>query len=128
MSQRAAKIIAIILFSLVILVAAKGVSTMQSVQAQEKQNNTMRELLESLNSRIENESEFVVSIKFFQPLRDNNEFRWEIPYYSESLDTSRVFGEIGDNFVCFNETAGSSYVTLCTPYSNIISINYGNDF
>lgn len=98
------------------------------VAAQERGPNTnMRELLTSLDSRIKTEPDLGVTIKFIQPLIDVDEFFWEIPYQSEDGDFRRDFGEIGDDFICFDERAGSSFGTRCTPFSNIAAITYFNN-
>jgi hypothetical protein len=119
-------IVLILAFALVTMVNV--IVAWKPATAQEHSHNqNMRELLETLNTRIETEAPFIITFKFAQPLMDNDELFWEIPYYSEEADIDRWIGEIGDDFVCFYERGGSSYVVRCTPFSNILSIMYSEN-
>lgn len=112
-------ILVVLLLGIVILIA------IQSTSAQEiSQNNDMRELLEELNAKIERETQFQIGFKFAHPLGDNDEQFWSIPYGPPDEDTSRWIGEIGDDFICFYEQAGSAGIAHCTPFANIVSISY----
>lgn len=112
-------------FALVIFSILNGLTTWTSTIAEEQSQHTnMRALLESAKVRIESEAPFQVTFKFAQPLMDNDEVFWEIPYYSQEADIDRWIGEIGDDYVCFYERAGSSSVVRCTPFSNILSFTY----
>jgi hypothetical protein len=112
-------------FAFVLFTIAIGLTTGASAIAQEQSDYTnLKGLLEALRSRIESEASFQVTFKFAQPLMDNNEIFWHIPYYSEEDDIDRWIGDIGDDFICFYERAGSASVVRCTPFSNISSITY----
>ena len=87
----------------------------------------MRELLEALKTKMVAQPGFEIIFKFSEPLRDNNEYNWTIPYSPQDEDIYRTIGEIGDDFICFGERAGSSLVELCTPFSNIVRIGYLDD-
>lgn len=108
-----------IILGLVIFIA------IQTISAQEtSQHNDMRELLEALNVMIETEAPFHVTFQFRQPLTEIGGDFWEIPYNPPNEDISRWIGEIGDDFICFYEQAGSTGIARCTPFSNIVSISY----
>ena len=119
------KFIALV-FVLAILSIVGAITVLTPTRAQEQsQHKNMRELLESLNTQIEESEEpFKVVFKFAEPLRDNNEVFWAIPYSSQEDDIDRWIGEIGDDFICFYERGGSSYTVLCTPFSNIVTVGY----
>jgi hypothetical protein len=55
---------------------------------------------------------------------DSEEIFWEIPYDPPNEEILRWIGEIGDDFVCFHEQAGSTGIARCTPFSNIVSVSY----
>lgn len=121
--------VAILIFILLLFSTTTMSLVQNSTMAQERsQNSNMRELLESLSARVEAQPGFEVSIKFAQPLMDNDEILWSIPYSPQDQDLYRTFGEIGNDFICFDERAGSANVTRCTPFSNIISLGYLDNF
>ena len=98
-----------------------------TIAQEQSQINDMHEMFEALNNRIKTELDFKITIKFAQPLVDDNELFWEIPYESQDGDLRRSLGDIGEDFVCFDERAGSSFGTRCTPFSNIVAVTYFNN-
>lgn len=126
MSHAASKstLIGIFAASLIVLSIACLI-IIQAVRAQDApQSQHMGALLETLNQRIEHEPPFHVTIKFAQPITDSSSLFWEVPYISADSDVSRWIGEIGDDFVCFYEHTGEFNLAHCTPFSNIVSVNY----
>ena len=118
----------VVMVIIVFTVAVWGViilSVIQPISAQElSQSHNMRELLETLNAQIEGATPIQITFRFEHPLMDNEELFWEIPYRSPDGEVSRWIGEIGNDFVCFYEQAGSTGVARCTPFSNIVSVSY----
>lgn len=119
---------AILIFSTIgvfILLSVATVRTSSTALAQEKsQNINMRELLESLKTRLLAEPDLVIGIKFAHPILEDNDVFWEIPDSTNGGDFWRQFGEIGNDFVCFDERAGSSFGTRCTSFSNIVAVSF----
>jgi hypothetical protein len=113
----------IAIFSMVSAVSSRN----QTMAQEPTKHNNMRELLETLKAKIKAEPGFEVIFKFSQPLMDNDEVNWTVPYSPQGEDIYRTIGEVGDDFVCFTERAGSSAVERCTPFSNIVRFGYLDD-
>jgi hypothetical protein len=90
----------------------------------ENHTDNLRAMLENANTRTEGTSPITLVFKFNQPLMDTGETLWEIPYYSQEEDIVRWIGEIGNDYLCFYERAGSAVVIRCTPFSNIVAVSY----
>lgn len=98
-----------------------------AVAKDSSENTDTSELLRYLKARTQAEPGFVVAIKFSVPILEGDSQIWEIPDSSLEGDFWRQFGEIGKDFVCFDERAGSSFGTRCVTFSNIVAIMYFDD-
>jgi len=128
MSLVAKKTIIALVGAFALMLIGVYINTSINTQAQENgENGTMRSFLESLNANIEAQPGFQVSITFAIPLTDGEDTKWTLPYTSEDGEIQRIFGVIGDDFVCFYEIAGSLPVGRCTPYSNIVAVSWFGD-
>lgn len=127
MSLIARKTILALVVTLALVLIGVYTNTPINTKAQENENKTMRLFLESLNANIKDQPGFQVSVTFAIPLTDSEETRWTIPYTSENGEIQRIFGVIGDDFVCFYELAGSAPIGHCTPYSNIVAVSWLGD-
>jgi hypothetical protein len=118
----------LVIMTVILIFSVMGVvSSGSQTMAQTTFHNNMRELLETLKAKIKAQPGFEVIFKFSQPLMDNDEVNWTIPYSPQDEDIYRTIGEIGDDFICFSERAGSSLVERCTPFSNIVRFGYLDD-
>lgn len=110
----------------IILVAIVGIALFVSqtpvsqVQAQQTPMS-MRSLLERLRARMDSDPAFTASIQFVNPLIPN-EPAWVIPAPLSEEGSSRRFGEIGDDYVCFAELGQTFNDSVCVPYSNIMLV------
>ncbi len=86
----------------------------------------MQSYIEYLKEATQDDPEFQVSFRFHKPLFDTEEDWWVVPYVSDDSQVSRGFDLVGEDNVCFIESAGSTPVVLCTPFSNIVTINFGS--
>jgi hypothetical protein len=84
----------------------------------------MTMLLDRLKQQLSEQSDFTVSFQFVAPLIKGDEEWWTFPNYDQSLDFERVLGEIGTNYVCFDERGGTGLVTRCVPFSSIVTVVY----
>jgi hypothetical protein len=94
------------------------------VQAQETPV-TMRSLLERLRARMDSDPSFTVSIHFVNPPIPG-EPAWAIPIVLSEEGSSRRFGEIGDDYVCFLEQGQTFNNSVCVLYTNISMVVYQN--
>lgn len=86
---------------------------------------SMRSLLERLRARMDADPNFVVTVQFFDPpVPESNQ--WIIPSTLTEEGSSRRFGEIGDDYVCFAEVGASFNNSVCVLYSNISMVIYSN--
>jgi hypothetical protein len=125
MSQDAAKKLTSIGITLMIIFACiQPIWKTNSLRAEETQN--MRVLLENLKQKLSQKGDFGVTIQFAIPLIDNKDDKWwSFPYPADNPDMQRTIGEIGDDYVCFDELAGEAFTTRCTPFSNLVTVGYG---
>lgn len=116
----------VLIFGTLSLITLTNIWSHALAQDSSKNINT-RELLISLKARTQAEPGFIVAIKFLEPILEDGVKAWEIPDSSPDGDFWRQFGEVGTDFVCFDERAGSSFGTRCVPFSNIVAIMYFED-
>ncbi len=82
---------------------------------------TLKLLLERLETRMENESGFLITFQFVVPLAEGED-SWTI---GSPTDENRTYiSEVGNDYLCLTETEGAAVLTRCIPFSNIASINY----
>ncbi|HLU09326.1 MAG TPA: hypothetical protein VK003_06640 [Oceanobacillus sp.] len=86
---------------------------------------SMRSLLERLRARMDADPNFLVTVQFFDPpVPETNQ--WIIPSNLTEEGSTRRFGEIGDEYVCFAEVGPSFNNSVCVLYSNISMVIYSN--
>jgi hypothetical protein len=114
----------------VILVAFAGIAFFATqtparhASAQDTSLST-RSLLERLRARMDADPNFIVTIQFFDPpVPDTNQ--WIIPSTLTEEGSSRRFGEIGEDYVCFAEVGSTFNNSVCVLYSNISMVIYSN--
>jgi hypothetical protein len=80
--------------------------------------------LQDLNVRMSNQEGFLVTFQFQTPLIDDEDV-WTLG--GQENTTLRVISEIGNDYLCFQETAGGVRFVRCTAFDNIISVSYIQD-
>jgi len=70
-----------------------------------------------------------IVVKFVKPIVDVEPI-WILPssiaVEGEDTHILRSIAEIGDDYICINETAGGARKITCVPFSNIASVTYDN--
>jgi hypothetical protein len=94
-----------------------------STQANDESRN-MRILLERLKLQTEMGTDLTVTFQFLTPLTQDGAIWWSFPYSNEDPNMQRSLGEIGDDYLCFDELAGQGFTSRCTPFSNIVTVAY----
>jgi hypothetical protein len=124
MSQSVAKKISFgAIIILITLVCIQSVWKTTPVTATDESHN-MRILLENLKQKLAKGGDFTVVFQFGIPLVKDDTTLWSFPYPAENPDMQLSLGEIGDDYICFDELAGEGFVTRCTPFSNIATVSY----
>ena len=90
----------------------------------EDKNDTIKSLIEMLKENLTSSPNFSMTFQFRMALIDGDSTWWSIPYKDTEADVERSLGQIGVDFVCFDERGGSEFVTRCSTFSNIVSITY----
>lgn len=112
---------------LLVIVVSLFIGMMANNQSRvfaQTESKTMRTLLESLNTKLDERPGLIVFFNFQNPLIEG-ENAWEIGNPED--ERLRRMVEIGDDYVCFRDVAGAADGRRCTPYSNIVSITYLNN-
>jgi hypothetical protein len=86
---------------------------------------SMRVLLERLRARMETDPAFSISIQFVNPPIPG-EPTWQVPGPLSETGSSRRFGEIGDDYVCFLEQGQTFNDSVCIAYTNIMMVIFRN--
>jgi hypothetical protein len=120
-------IVVIVILSVIAVTAIQASPKSTSTQIDDNHQN-MRTLLERLKLKLKDNggTDFTVTFQFVLPLIQDDTTWWGYPYSNENPDMQRTIGEIGDDYVCFDELAGEGFVTRCTPFSNIVTIGYSD--
>ena len=110
------------IFTIIVCIVLIIVLIAHNSYAQSSASN-MRQMLEDLSFQIDETPGFSIGFKFVEPLIDD-ELSWSIPYSDREFGVERWIGEIGDDYICFFELAGSANIVRCTPYTNIVGVVY----
>ena len=122
-SKTAVKICVLALCTIFAVVG--GAQALANRQA-ESSDATMRTLPENLAQQTHNEPGFQITFRFIKPPLDTISDFWQVPSIASSSQPALSIEEIGDDHICFGEDAGQSFVTTCTPFSNIAAVNYSS--
>lgn len=115
------KIAWLIIVPAIVLVTAVFSVNIPFTNAQERSRG-LDEFLQELR-----DTDVPITVRFITPVVSSEPY-WTIPasIEVEGEDTRilRSIGEIGSNYICFNEVAGGARRVDCVPFSNIASITY----
>ena len=89
-----------------------AVSELNQRAAAQEATSTMQMLLESLRDK-----NTTVTFEFVKPLV-SGEATWTLP-----SETHKI-GEVGADYVCFSEPWNDSVRNRCTPFANLVTINF----
>jgi hypothetical protein len=95
-----------------------------TTQGQEPEITDMQSYIEYLKEVTQENPELQVAFRFHKPLQDTEDDWWVVPYVSDDSELTRDIHFVGEDFMCFIEATGSTPAILCTPYSNIVTINF----
>jgi hypothetical protein len=116
------KALMLLLVSLVAIIAGLIVFYSQPAltSAQDTTPPNFRTILEDLRARQVNDDS-VIAIRFVIPLTPG-EPSWIIG--APGRESARYIEYIGDDYLCFAEVGDPQTLIRCTPFSNIVNVDY----
>lgn len=105
---------ALLTVAALVLLAGLGLLGLNRPATADEQQHNLRTLLETVAK-----DDTQVSIEFVRPLI-TGETSWSVP----DEESGRKIGEIGEDYVCFTEPWNDDTRFRCTPFENIVGVNF----
>ena len=114
------KALAIVVAVITLIIAVSSMSDHSSHTVDAESNATLADLIQDLA-----DNEVPIGLEFVSPIASQKV--WFVPddiTVNGRFAGRRLLGEIGDDYVCIEETGAGRQVTNCIPYSNIASVSF----